>query len=164
MDVKTTSCAYKSPVNTMLFGPQLNVFWTLWTSDCCVLTEWLGNNWIRVFSLAYCVAAHNYLRSVHGVPPLRAHDSLENQSQAWATHLAKRAKGIKHYPPNEYFSENIHRFIGTDRRCGVLNAIVSWYVFSKASRMKNCLLNNYCAHHCGTCLCFRQYPIQITCF
>lgn len=82
------------------------------------------------------MAAHNYIRDIHGVPPLRIHNGLERRAQAWAKQLAKNAKGIKHAKPNEYFSENIHRFIGTDRRCGVLNAIASWYVFHNSHNAK----------------------------
>ena len=101
MNVKTTFCTY-------------------W--DRCLL--------IHIFFLAYCLAAHNYIRNIHGVPPLRTHRYLEKISQIWATHLAERIKGgIEHPPPNEYFSENIHHYIGSDRRCGVLNAIASWYVY-----------------------------------
>uniref|UniRef100_A0A7M5XFW1 SCP domain-containing protein n=2 Tax=Clytia hemisphaerica TaxID=252671 RepID=A0A7M5XFW1_9CNID len=75
---------------------------------------------------AFCYYTHNYLRNLHGVPPLRWESRLAKGARQWAAHLAHNVHEMEH-SRNENYRENIHEYDGSDETCGVLDALHSWY-------------------------------------
>ena len=81
---------------------------------------------IPITFIEFCIHSHNYLRGLHGVPPLRSHEALQKSAEQWAHYLAHDVHKIRHSQGKEVYTENIHKYIGASRDCGILDAVQSW--------------------------------------
>lgn len=69
--------------------------------------------------------AHNFLRSLHGVPPLDWDQELAKQAKEWARELAQSGK-LRHADFSEEFSDNLYLYYGTDKAAAAYHAVHKW--------------------------------------
>ena len=78
-----------------------------------------------------CLYAHNYLRSLHGVPPLVYDAQLGNETQEWAELLSKLGHLITEDnggDTNDEFQQNSYIFEGINDDIDIQEAVLYWYV------------------------------------
>ena len=81
----------------------------------------------RFGSIEYtCLKAHNDRRALHGASPLIWDDTLAQQAQVWADHLAATAK-MRHDPDLDEEGENLAWFQGR-LTADCTDALVGWWV------------------------------------
>lgn len=73
-----------------------------------------------------CLYVHNYLRSLHGAPPLQWNEDLANNARDWVLHLSKIGY-IEHSKPNLRYRENIHHYYRGSEGYDINSAVRSWY-------------------------------------
>lgn len=70
--------------------------------------------------------AHNFLRGLHGVLPVKWNKTLAKGAESWARVLANKSKlMLSNY--SEYFSENVYALRGTDEPQSAYMATYRWY-------------------------------------
>ncbi|XP_050528115.1 Golgi-associated plant pathogenesis-related protein 1-like [Daktulosphaira vitifoliae] len=70
---------------------------------------------------------HNYYRKIHSVALLTKSEKLNDYSQNWANHLAKKDK-MYHNPKNKDYGENIYYIYSTEVITDVgKDAVDAWY-------------------------------------
>ena len=61
-----------------------------------------------LYILDLALYAHNYVRKLHGVAPMKWDEHLAEQSQKWAVHLAENDSGLQHSEPLDGFGVNLY--------------------------------------------------------
>ncbi|XP_057292005.1 uncharacterized protein LOC130614593 [Hydractinia symbiolongicarpus] len=70
--------------------------------------------------------SHNYLRALHGAPPLRWDDNLAYKASSWAHHLALSNQGMSHSSMQGY-GENVYSHSGASSYVHSYIAAHRWY-------------------------------------
>ena len=79
-----------------------------------------------LYILDLALYAHNYVRKLHGVAPMKWDEHLAEQSQKWAVHLAENDSGLQHSEPLDGFGENLYISKGSAAATGAHQAVLQW--------------------------------------